>query len=82
MLHLAQKTNPTKKNPEKHLEDPPEIYTSQGSYMSNDGGTQSRATARTTPNNGYPQQEGRANTTLYSEKKPLLRRRLIKYKAY
>jgi hypothetical protein len=35
----------------------------QGSYMLNDGGTQLCVTARTTPNNGYPQQEGRANTT-------------------
>ena len=44
------------------------MQASQGSRTSNDGGTQSRATARTTPNNGYPQQEGQANTTLYSGK--------------
>ena len=40
------------------------MHALQGSHISNDSGTQSRATARTTPNNGYPQQEGRANTTL------------------
>ena len=56
------------KNPEKHPEDPPEMHASQGSRTSYDGGTQSRATARTTPNNGYPQQENRANTTPQSGK--------------
>jgi hypothetical protein len=39
------------------------MQASQGSHISNDSGTQSRATARTTFNNSYPQQEGRANTT-------------------
>ena len=40
----------------------------QGSHISNDGGLQLRATAKTMPNNGYPQQKGRANTTPYSGK--------------
>jgi len=39
----------------------------QGRHRWNDGGTQSRVTARPIPNNGPPQQQqGRANTTLES----------------
>ncbi len=38
------------------------MHISQGRHTWNDSSTQSRATARTTPNNGSPQQ-GRANTT-------------------
>ena len=48
----SQKDQTNQKNPEKHLEDPPEMHVLQGSYILNDGGTQSRATARTIPNNG------------------------------
>jgi len=42
----------TKKNPKKHLENPPKIYASQGRHTSTDGGSHSRVTARSTPNNG------------------------------
>ena len=44
------------------------MHASQGSYILNDGGMQSRATIRSTPNNSYPQQEGQANATLQSKK--------------
>ena len=64
----SPKDQSIQKNPENHLEDPPEMQASQGSHTLNDGSTQSRATARTTPNNGHLQQERRANTTLYSGK--------------
>ena len=36
-----------------------------------DGGTQSGATARITPNNGVPQRERRANTTPKDRKNPI-----------
>jgi len=58
-----KRPKPTKKNPEKHPENLPEMPVSQGRHTSNDGGSHSRATARTTPSNSPPQQE-RANTTL------------------
>ena len=44
------------------------MHALQGSRMLNNGGMQLRATVKTTPNNGYPQQENRANTTLQSRK--------------
>ena len=44
------------------------MHASQGSRTLNDSGTQSRATVKTTPNNGYPQQKGQANTTPQSRK--------------
>ena len=44
------------------------MHASQGSRTLNDGGTQSRVTVRSTPNNGYPQQEGQVNTTPQSGK--------------
>jgi hypothetical protein len=50
-----KRPKPTKKNPKKHLENPPEMYTSQGRHTSTDGGSHSRVTARSTPNNGPPQ---------------------------
>jgi len=50
-----KRLKPTKKNPEKHPENPPKMPTSQGRYTSNDGGSYSRATARTTPSNSPPQ---------------------------
>ena len=49
-----KRPKPTKKNPEKHPENPPEMPISQGRHMSNDGGSHSRATARTMPSNGPP----------------------------
>ena len=58
-----KKTKTNQKNPEKLLEKPPKIHTSQGRHTLNDGGSHLRVTARTTPNNGPPQQR-RANTTL------------------
>jgi len=48
------------------------MHASQGRHRWNDGGTQSRATARPIPNNGPPQQQqGRANTTLESGNTPI-----------
>src|SRR6266704_678429 len=64
----SPKDQSIQKNPENHPEDSPKMQASQGSHTSYDGGTQSRATARTIPNNGYPQQEGQANTTPHSGK--------------
>ena len=49
-----KKTKTNQKNPEKHLENPPEMHASQGRHTSTDGGSHSRATARSTPNNGPP----------------------------
>ena len=50
-----KRPKPTKKNPEKHLENPPKMPILQGRHISNDGGLYSRATTRTTPSNGPPQ---------------------------
>ena len=47
-----KRPKPTKKNPEKHPENPPKMYASQGRHMLTDGGLHSRVTARSTPNNG------------------------------
>ena len=44
------------------------MHALQRSYMLNGNGTQSHTTAKTTPNNGYSQQEGRVNTTPYNRK--------------
>ena len=49
-----KRPKPTKKNPEKYLENPPKMPTSQRRHMSNNGGLYSRATARTTPSNSPP----------------------------
>ena len=46
-----KRLKPTKKTPKKHLENPPKMPTSQGRHTLNDGGSHSRATARTTPSN-------------------------------
>ena len=48
------------------------MHALQGRHRWNDGGTQSRATARPIPNNGPPQQQqGRANTTPESGNTPI-----------
>jgi len=48
------------------------MHASQGRHRWNDGGTQSRATARPIPNNSPPQQQqGRANTTPESGNTPI-----------
>ena len=46
-----KKTKNNQKNPEKHLENPPKIYISQGRHILNDGGSHSRASTRTTSSN-------------------------------
>ena len=71
----SPKDQTNQKNPEKHPEDPPGMHASQGRHASNDGGTQSRATARTTPNNGHNKEGGRIPH--YKAERPLLKRRLI-----
>jgi hypothetical protein len=62
-----KKTKTNQKNPEKHPENPPEMYASQGRYILNDSGLHLHASTRTIPSNGPPQQE-RANTTPQSRK--------------
>jgi hypothetical protein len=47
-----KRPKPTKKNSKKHPENPPKMHASQGRHTSTDGGSHSRATARSTPNNG------------------------------
>ena len=51
LLHLAQKTKTNQKNPKKHLENPPKMYTLQGRHTLNDGGSHLRVSTRTTPSN-------------------------------
>ena len=46
-----KKTKTNQKNPEKHLDNPPKIYASQGRHMSSDGGTYPRVTVRPIPSN-------------------------------
>ena len=47
-----KRLNPTKKNSEKHWENPPEMHASQRRYISNDSGLYLHVSIRITPSNG------------------------------